>query len=132
MLFFHRSLRLWLDRGRQWGHFASRTFSENGIILVRIHVFCVFLCVFMFFRSHVYLPGPTPIWNMLVVCKRFGFIPQMPPILRPESKRVHFCLEKHKPNLSDKSATRKRTHTPRASSETCPCPLNFCGQIILP
>ena len=56
---------------------------------------CLFVC-FVFVsvkknRSHVYLPGPTPIWNMLVVCKRFGFIPQMRPILRPESKHVHFC-----------------------------------------
>ena len=38
----------------------------------------------------------------------------MPPMLRPESKHVQFCHEKHTPNLSDKSATKKRTHTLRA------------------
>ena len=36
--------------------------------------------IFMFFRSHVYLPGPTPIWNMLVVCKKdLDLYPKCPP-----------------------------------------------------
>ena len=86
-------------------------FCPNSLIC------CCFCMCFMFFRSHVYLPGPTPIWDMLVVRKKFGFIPQMPPILRPESIRVHLCRDIHTPNLSDESTTRERTHTLRAQQQ---------------
>ena len=56
---------------------------------------CCFLDVSMIFRfvqSHVLPPGATTMWTRLVGTIRLRYVPQISPMLPPESKRVYFCF----------------------------------------
>ena len=52
--------------------------------------FSNFQCL-IFVRSHLPLPGPTTMWTRWVGTTKLWSVAQIPPMLPPESKRVHFC-----------------------------------------
>ena len=71
--------RLGLDRGRLWRHFASRTFSEDGLISVRIRWFCVLLCVFFcFFDLTCTFQVPCLAGTCLLYVKDLDLYPKCP------------------------------------------------------
>ena len=68
-----------LDRGRLWRHFASRTFSENGCIFVRIPCFCVFLMFSCFFDLTCTFQVPRLSFTCLLYVKDLDLYPKCPP-----------------------------------------------------
>ena len=68
-----------MDRGRSWRHFASRTFSENGMILVRIHCFVFFKMFSCFFDLTCTFQVPCLAGTCMLYAKDLDLYNKCPP-----------------------------------------------------